>query len=217
MVNGDEPLQNLREWTKLFGLRIVRMFVALPKTEEARVLGKQVLRSGTSVGANYSWRRSGIGDRRSWIADGRSPPQGGAARSEPSLVGRDPARSAQTPREGDKANDWDLVSSSLYPVVAAARSEPSLVGRDPARSAHFTFFRRRLREGMNHKEHREHKGFKARPHSLRSLCSLRLKNLFKIKNEQNSRKLVSRLDRHERAIPGRARSGPVRPDSPRGR
>lgn len=29
------------------------MFVALPKTEEARVLGKQVLRSGTSVGANY--------------------------------------------------------------------------------------------------------------------------------------------------------------------
>ena len=29
------------------------MFVALPKTEEARVLGKQVLRSGTSVGANF--------------------------------------------------------------------------------------------------------------------------------------------------------------------
>ena len=29
------------------------MFSALPKSEEARVLGKQVLRSGTSVGANY--------------------------------------------------------------------------------------------------------------------------------------------------------------------
>jgi four helix bundle protein len=29
------------------------MFVALPKTEEARVIGRQVLRSGTSVGANY--------------------------------------------------------------------------------------------------------------------------------------------------------------------
>lgn len=39
--------------TKDFALRIVRMFVALPKTEEARVLGKQALRSGTSVGANY--------------------------------------------------------------------------------------------------------------------------------------------------------------------
>jgi four helix bundle protein len=29
------------------------MFRSLPKTEEARVLGKQVLRSGTSVAANY--------------------------------------------------------------------------------------------------------------------------------------------------------------------
>lgn len=43
----------LRERTKEFGLRIVRMFCALPKTIEAQVLGKQVLRSGTSVGANY--------------------------------------------------------------------------------------------------------------------------------------------------------------------
>lgn len=39
--------------TTEFALRVVRMFVALPKTEEARVLGKQALRSGTSVGANY--------------------------------------------------------------------------------------------------------------------------------------------------------------------
>ena len=52
-MNDEEPPYDLRERTKLFGLRIVRMFVALPKTEEARVLGKQVLRSGTSVGANY--------------------------------------------------------------------------------------------------------------------------------------------------------------------
>jgi four helix bundle protein len=29
------------------------MFISLPKTTEAQVLGKQVLRSGTSVGANY--------------------------------------------------------------------------------------------------------------------------------------------------------------------
>ena len=29
------------------------MFSALPKTTEARILGRQVLRSGTSVGANY--------------------------------------------------------------------------------------------------------------------------------------------------------------------
>ena len=44
---------NLRQRTKEFGLRVVRMFSQLPKTTEAQVLGKQILRSGTSVGANY--------------------------------------------------------------------------------------------------------------------------------------------------------------------
>jgi len=44
---------DLRERTKPFGLRLVRMFSRLPKKTEAQVLGKQVLRSGTSVGANY--------------------------------------------------------------------------------------------------------------------------------------------------------------------
>ena len=45
--------KDLRQRTKDFALRIVRMFVALPKTAEARVIGRQVLRSGTSIGANY--------------------------------------------------------------------------------------------------------------------------------------------------------------------
>jgi len=45
--------QDLRDRTKAFALRIVRMFSALPKTMEAPVLGKQLLRSGTSIGANY--------------------------------------------------------------------------------------------------------------------------------------------------------------------
>lgn len=39
--------------TKAFALRIVKMFAALPKSDEALVLGKQALRSGTSPGANY--------------------------------------------------------------------------------------------------------------------------------------------------------------------
>ncbi|PYK76678.1 MAG: hypothetical protein DME38_16125 [Verrucomicrobia bacterium] len=39
--------------TKDFALRIVRMFTILPKTAEAQVLRRQVLRCGTSVGANY--------------------------------------------------------------------------------------------------------------------------------------------------------------------
>src|SRR3954471_9300297 len=44
---------DLRERTKEFALRIIRMYSALPKTTDAQVLGKQVLRSGTSIGANY--------------------------------------------------------------------------------------------------------------------------------------------------------------------
>ena len=44
---------DLRGRTKEFALRIIRMFGALPKTDVARVLGRQVLRSGTSAGANY--------------------------------------------------------------------------------------------------------------------------------------------------------------------
>ena len=44
---------DLRERTKEFALRVIRMFSALPKKTEAQILGKQALRSGTSVGANY--------------------------------------------------------------------------------------------------------------------------------------------------------------------
>ena len=47
------PPNDLRERTKNFALRTIRMFVTLPKTAEAQVLGKQILRSGTSIGANY--------------------------------------------------------------------------------------------------------------------------------------------------------------------
>jgi len=44
---------DLKERTKTFALRIIRLYAALPKQGAARVLGNQVLRSGTSVGANY--------------------------------------------------------------------------------------------------------------------------------------------------------------------
>jgi len=44
---------DLRDRTKRFGLRIIRMFSRLPKKTEAQVLGKQLLRSRTSIGANY--------------------------------------------------------------------------------------------------------------------------------------------------------------------
>ncbi len=50
-MESDE--NDLRERTKHFGLRVLRMFSRLPKTAEAQVPRKQMLRSGTSVGANY--------------------------------------------------------------------------------------------------------------------------------------------------------------------
>lgn len=36
-----------------FALKIIQIVEALPKKEAAQVIGKQLLRSGTSVGANY--------------------------------------------------------------------------------------------------------------------------------------------------------------------
>src|ERR1041385_3222346 len=50
MQNGKKDLQ---ERTKQFALSIIRTFSIIPKTTEAHILGKQVLRSETSVGANY--------------------------------------------------------------------------------------------------------------------------------------------------------------------
>lgn len=46
--NGD-----LKARTKSFALRIVKVVDALPATRSANVIGNQLLRSGTSVGANY--------------------------------------------------------------------------------------------------------------------------------------------------------------------
>lgn len=45
--------EDLRQRTKAFALRIIKLYTALPKSTEAEVLGKQLLRSGTSVGAHY--------------------------------------------------------------------------------------------------------------------------------------------------------------------
>lgn len=39
--------------TRKFGLRVIRLVTSLPRTSLAMVLGNQLLRAGTSVGANY--------------------------------------------------------------------------------------------------------------------------------------------------------------------
>jgi four helix bundle protein len=45
--------EQLRDRTKRFANRIIRLFQALPSKPEAQVIGRQLLRAGTSVGANY--------------------------------------------------------------------------------------------------------------------------------------------------------------------
>src|SRR5580698_8753828 len=46
--------KEMRARTKMFARRIIRLYCALPKSDAAaQILGKQALRAGTSVGANY--------------------------------------------------------------------------------------------------------------------------------------------------------------------
>ena len=45
--------EELRNRTKHFALRVIRLFRSLPKAPEAQIIGKQLLRSGTSIAANY--------------------------------------------------------------------------------------------------------------------------------------------------------------------
>ena len=46
-------VMDLRVRTKKFALRIIKLYQSLPHSGEAQVIGKQILRSGTSVGAQY--------------------------------------------------------------------------------------------------------------------------------------------------------------------
>jgi four helix bundle protein len=49
---SSQPEQ-LRDRTKTFALRVIRLYRSLPYKTDAQVLGKQLLRCGTSVAANY--------------------------------------------------------------------------------------------------------------------------------------------------------------------
>jgi four helix bundle protein len=44
---------DLKDRTRAYALRIIPLYGALPRNTEAQVIGKQLLRSGTAVGANY--------------------------------------------------------------------------------------------------------------------------------------------------------------------
>ena len=58
-MNSDE----LSQRTKIFALNIIRFYQGLPKTEEARILGNQLIRAATSVAANYRAARRSRSDK----------------------------------------------------------------------------------------------------------------------------------------------------------
>ena len=49
---GNRTIE-LKQRTKEFAIEIIGLFRLLPRTEEARIIGRQLLRSATSVAANY--------------------------------------------------------------------------------------------------------------------------------------------------------------------
>lgn len=85
---------DLRERTKELALRIIRLHRALPKSTEAQVIGRQLLRLGTSVGANY---------REAY-----------RARSGPEFI----AKMGDCLRELDETTYWPelLIESSIMPI-----------------------------------------------------------------------------------------------------
>ena len=62
--------QQFKHRTKQFGLRIIRLVEALPRGRTAWVIGRQLLRAGTSVGANYraACRGKSVADTLSKLA-----------------------------------------------------------------------------------------------------------------------------------------------------
>ena len=52
-MNKEKEMVDLKTRTREFALRVIRLYSAMPKSTVAQVIGKQLLRSGTSVGAQY--------------------------------------------------------------------------------------------------------------------------------------------------------------------
>jgi four helix bundle protein len=52
-VKMAHEVTDLKDRTKRYALRVIKLYQALPNKSEAQILGKQILRSGTSVGAQY--------------------------------------------------------------------------------------------------------------------------------------------------------------------
>ncbi len=96
----DDRKEALRRRTKAFASAVVRFYISLDKgREEIRVLGKQLLRSGTSVAANYR--------------------EASRARSEAEFI----SKIGQSAQEADESQLWlELLRDDCG--IAPARVEP---------------------------------------------------------------------------------------------
>src|ERR671933_2653457 len=47
------PPTDLKIRTRQFALQVIRLYTSLPKMTETQIIGKQILRAGTSAGAHY--------------------------------------------------------------------------------------------------------------------------------------------------------------------
>lgn len=90
----------LRNRTKAFALRIIRMCGALPERWDARALGHQVLRSGTSVGAHFR--------------------EGHRARSDAEMISKFEVALQELDERSTGSNSWSTPAS--YPRAASCRS-----------------------------------------------------------------------------------------------
>lgn len=52
-MNTLHRAKQLQDRTKKFAVRVIKAFARLPKDEATRIIGRQFLRSGTSLAANY--------------------------------------------------------------------------------------------------------------------------------------------------------------------
>lgn len=52
-VDAEGSPPDLRVRTKAFLRRVIRLFAALPRNPVGQILGRQLLRAGTSIGANH--------------------------------------------------------------------------------------------------------------------------------------------------------------------
>ena len=52
--------KDLEKRTKAFALGVIKFVAGLPRTRDADILGRQLLRSATSIGANYRDARRGV-------------------------------------------------------------------------------------------------------------------------------------------------------------